>query len=418
MSLVSRYKLDGNALDSVGSNDGTSYGNTYGSGVFGRCANFTTNDYVSVGDLSGTKSFSFWLKPTVDIVANSTGAPVMDFDGGYYNSLYLGKFTSGIAHEMVLLATIGVANNYFYWTSAVVGTSTFSRDKFHHFVFVWDLVNAKYRLYYNGADCGLANGIVGSPIELVFTDVNFGKRHTSFFNGSIDDIRIYNHALTEPEIEQLYFNGLPTGRAHPNLLAHYRFESTQLNLGIDASGNGHHGTVYGATPGIGQFGGGADFDGVNDYIDLGWIGLDNGGGDLTVSAYLKFTDSGVTRYAVDIGADYFGIYTDSGKVAGFIRSSGVFKSIVSTTTFNDGIYHSVVFVKTNTNLYLYIDGVLNNSNSNGGIIPINAPYGAIGRRIFYATNYFRGSLDEVKVFNKAYDNLIDVNLLRIGQNPR
>ena len=204
---------------------------------------------------------------------------------------------------------------------------------------------------------------------------------------------------------------------HPNLIAHYRFESTQANLGIDASGNGNDGTVYGATQGIGQFGGGADFYGVSDYIHTGFIDLNNGGGDLTVSAYLKFTDSGVTRYAVNIGADYFGIYTIAGKVAGFIRS-GAFKSIVSTTTFNDGIYHSVVFVKTNTNLYLYIDGVLNNSNSNGGIIPINLIYGAIGRRNIYATNYFRGSLDEVKIFNKAYDNLIDVNLLRIGQNPR
>jgi hypothetical protein len=67
---------------------------------------------------------------------------------------------------------------------------------------------------------------------------------------------------------------------------------------------------------------------------------------------------------------------------------------------------------------LYIDGVLNDSNSNGGIILTSSAYGAIGRRIFYATNYFRGSLDEVKIFNKAYDNLIDVNLLRIGQNPR
>ena len=51
---------------------------------------------------------------------------------------------------------------------------------------------------------------------------------------------------------------------HPNLKAHYRFESTQVQLGIDASGNGNNGTVYGATQGIGQFGGGADFDGVND----------------------------------------------------------------------------------------------------------------------------------------------------------
>ena len=204
---------------------------------------------------------------------------------------------------------------------------------------------------------------------------------------------------------------------HPNLKAHYRFESTQANLGIDASGNSNNGTVYGATQGIGQFGGGADFDGVNDYIHTGFIDLNNGGGDLTVSAYLKFTDSGGTRYAVSIGSDYFGIYTTGGKVAGFIGSGG-FKNIISTTTFNDGIYHSVVFVKTNTNLYLYIDGVLNNSNSNGGIIPINSAYGAIGRRNIYATNYFRGSLDEVKIFNKAYDNLIDVNLLRIGQNPR
>ena len=238
-----------------------------------------------------------------------------------------------------------------------------------------------------------------------------------FLDGSIDDIRIYNHALTTAEIEQLYFNGLPTGRAHPNLLAHYRFESTQANLGIDASGNGNHGTVYGATQGIGQFGGGADFDGVNDYIALpplvAFLPVDS---EWTLSCFLNIAAVTNTYGSIAIINNWQFQASTNGSVrlaCRYLNSSIGINTALPTT----GIWHHIAFVYSGsgygTSVLIYVDGVPQASSAYAGtslVVPstISTNVGSVR---------YTGLQDEFKIFNKACD-LIDVNLLRIGQNPR
>ena len=208
---------------------------------------------------------------------------------------------------------------------------------------------------------------------------------------------------------------------HPNLLAHYRFESTQANLGIDASGNGNDGTVYGATQGIGQFGGGADFS-VNDYIDLG------------NPASLRFTDEfTISLWAYPtISTSYRGIIAKGSNVPDYgiacdrsINGTNVFGRVTIGSTYfttpsvniGDDNWTHVCLTFSNQLLSLYIDGELGSSvNTNAGSIRQSANSVTIGKN--QINEYWNGSLDEVKIFNKAYDNLIDVNLLRNGQNPR
>lgn len=115
--------------------------------------------------------------------------------------------------------------------------------------------------------------------------------------------------------------------------------------------------------------------------------------------WLKFTDSGATRYAMNLGADNWGFYSDSGKIAFFSKNtSGSFKSIIATTTTNDGQWHNYIGVNDGTNLKLYIDGVLNNSNTDGSNgTTVNAA-SKIGSR-WNGANNFSGSIDEVAIFD-------------------
>ena len=59
--------------------------------------------------------------------------------------------------------------------------------------------------------------------------------------GKLDDLRIYDRALSKNEVTELY-DLKPTLSLQDGLVAFYPFEGNAN----DESGNGHDGTVYGA----------------------------------------------------------------------------------------------------------------------------------------------------------------------------
>ena len=65
-----------------------------------------------------------------------------------------------------------------------------------------------------------------------------------FFNGVLDEVRIWNRALFEPEIKKYMYKQL-TGK-EPGLVAYYCCEEGGSIL-QDYTGNGHDGTIYGAS---------------------------------------------------------------------------------------------------------------------------------------------------------------------------
>ena len=59
----------------------------------------------------------------------------------------------------------------------------------------------------------------------------------------------------------------------PGLVAAYSFDEGAGAVAVDASGNGHAGSIVGATwTGEGRYGGALSFDGTNDYVGLGGLG--------------------------------------------------------------------------------------------------------------------------------------------------
>ena len=83
----------------------------------------------------------------------------------------------------------------------------------------------------------------------------------------IDEIRLYNRALSSDEISALYELEKPTIDLTSGLVAWYPFDGNAS----DMSGNGNDGTVYGATLGEdrnGEAGKAYEFDGVDDWIKI------------------------------------------------------------------------------------------------------------------------------------------------------
>ena len=105
------------------------------------------------------------------------------------------------------------SNDRFYWyfdaaggTYAYTSTLTDTSD-WHHVMLVFDgnqTGNAnRAKVYLDGANAIAAFG--GTvPATLTFDELTVGfALNGSYFNGSIDDVRIYDRALTEEEIHHL-----------------------------------------------------------------------------------------------------------------------------------------------------------------------------------------------------------------------
>ena len=111
-------------------------------------------------------------------------------------------------------------------------------------------------------------------------DLEIGARPGSsrYFDGQMDDVRIYNRTLSQPEIEALANRSEPSGREviesgvpsdSNNGVSRYEFESDVTDSW--GSNDGTDNTSAGFTTGV--YGDAKSFDGTDDYVELPSFGF-------------------------------------------------------------------------------------------------------------------------------------------------
>ncbi len=199
-NLEANYPFNGNANDASGNgNNATVYGASLTDDRFGNpnsAYEFDgNNDYINTFtpfDLVN-RTVSFWAKPTVinGTGFNSCGAVWQDYTSHNYGVI-LADFRDGI-----LQLNAGGNTPYF--------DSTITANTWIHVSLVRGTDSTKY--YLNGALVGegLSGNLISntSPSQnlLIGTDRTKNRR---FFDGIIDDIRVYSDVLTDCEIWSLY----------------------------------------------------------------------------------------------------------------------------------------------------------------------------------------------------------------------
>jgi hypothetical protein len=163
---------------------------------------------------------------------------------------------------------------------------------------------------------------------------------------------------------------------------------------VNAGGESSNSSQASATPTAGGASYGISFDGSNDYVNVPDSGYDDG--NWSMEAWIKTTASAGFVIGNEEGSD-LRVY-DSGK-AMFQIYTGSFRNLYSTGTVNDGNWHHVVGVRSGNTMYMYIDGSQNNSMSISGTADYLG-FMAIGQR-GNNQSYFSGSMDEVRVYDKA-----------------
>ncbi|MBI2076734.1 MAG: LamG domain-containing protein, partial [Candidatus Aenigmarchaeota archaeon] len=188
----------------------------------------------------------------------------------------------------------------------------------------------------------------------------------------------------------------------------------------DESGNNNHGTFVGETfndgdlkpscpncpvQTTGKYGNALRFDGTDDYVDMGNKAILNINGPITVGLWVYWTGSGdQVLYSNVNGAVVMGIH---------IRTSGTNTLEVYynyngnywyryTSSFSPNMWHYIAFTfdAATSTLTLYIDGVGTSSGSSTPY-PRGVANTNIGRRPDIGVAYFNGTIDEVRVYNRA-----------------
>ncbi|MHA2250668.1 MAG: LamG-like jellyroll fold domain-containing protein, partial [Candidatus Kariarchaeaceae archaeon] len=197
--LVAHYKLDGNADDSSKfGNHGTVWaGEGYKEGVFGSSASFDprfgAEGYMDLGDLgyTGAASIAFWFKKNII----NSGVQYI-FDGSDTGNWWLAQ-----DYESYCDGELDQGGNICFNDLVHIDSSYFwqGHDNWYHVVITAD--DSETRIYLNTELID-----TGSGFEMDMSSVRIGANYllSSYFEGRIDDVQIFNYAIDQDKINSVY----------------------------------------------------------------------------------------------------------------------------------------------------------------------------------------------------------------------
>lgn len=224
LNRVSQWKLDDtsgtSASDSWLTNTGTltnfadtssGHGDTHDSGwmsstncISGTCLKFDgTDDHISISNSNSinitgsTLTMSAWFYSTTAttgyVLARNNVAPA-DIQYGFY------KDTSSSAVNRIYVYIDGLC-------PAQSPVNSILNDKWYNVAILYNGTNVA--IYINGSLSRTPQAYNNSLLSTSY-NLNIGRRSPSdvYFGGLIDDVRIYNQAISTSQIKQNYFLGL------------------------------------------------------------------------------------------------------------------------------------------------------------------------------------------------------------------
>jgi hypothetical protein len=199
---------------------------------------FNGGDSVTVSDddsldISDTLTISMWVYPTGDLVGYSAHPIRKNSNTTSANySLYYFGTTSGNNRTLRFYSTSGGV-----WRS-MSGDYVVSLNNWYHVVLSYES-SIGGQLYVNGNSVG---GRVGSGVLSTNTDALIIGADD--FPGSIDEVVVYNRAISSTEASDLY-----QGKhiSDTGMVGRWNFNEGSGSVANDVSGNGNNGSISGAT---------------------------------------------------------------------------------------------------------------------------------------------------------------------------
>ncbi|MFA9262339.1 MAG: LamG domain-containing protein, partial [Undibacterium sp.] len=426
--LVAYYPLDNGsgttATDaSVNGNNGTlTNGPLWVTGQVSGAVDFDgVDDYIqktdtAIQDFGDTDNFTLagWFSrdtATTDDVVLAKRTSIVAASAGYI--VYLDATTDQLIFE------VSDGTDEYSLTSTATFTSG-SKTGWHHFSVVWDQDSpANSEIYIDGvADNATDTGTIGNVGDLsnaVSLGIGVNSLANNPFDGKIDEIRIYDRALSVDEIGQLYRLAAPTS-VESGIRGYWSFNGQDIEntTAYDRSGARNTGTLTnGPVKTVGVVGQGIDFDGSNDYVSVADSSVIDGFSDLTFSGWF-YRDTSTTDDTI-IAKKASSTITDPGYILYLDATTDQLIFKISDGTNEYSLTSKSTFTATGWNFFslswastgpaisrMNINGVDNEATHNSGTWsisndPSNALVLAIGAESD-AGGPFDGKLDEIRLY--------------------
>ena len=423
--LVGYWKFDEGSGTSAGDasgnkNTGTITGASWVNGKLGKALSFNgSTDYVNGGTDSslnmgsGNFSVSLWFLSRGD-VAGAVQILYHKGESGTAGKRYTLCFDN---YNSCSADTINFEIDDDSTKKYVCSQNVAAYNTWYHVVGVRDGNNL--RLYINGSeDPNSPTDITGYGNINSARDLGIGGGWVNevgwanFLKGSIDDVRIYNRALTQAEITKLYqsgqtkINSSQVGKMTDGLVGYWTFDGKDISgtNAYDRSPVGTNtGTISGATPAIGKLGQALKFNGTSDYVSTSYITNLN---TWTASVWVKSpaapssaNNSGPVHREKNFQIDWNN-GTAEYRGAAALKVGGTWYP-ASFGTLNANIWYYLTATYDGETLIAYKDGSLITSNTDPSGNPDGeANFLTIGKHSG-ELYYFYGLIDDVRIYNRA-----------------
>lgn len=351
----------GNALTLTNNNSTTYVGGKFGNG--GEFVPASTQYLSTATAINGAQTASFWVNP----------------DSNTNNYVHL-TASAYITSSAGTLSATGFTNPTIYVNG--VQTTSIAADS-------WQLVT------------------VTTDTAINANAFEVGRANSSYFDGTLDEVRLYNRALSPSEVTALY-------NWAPGPVGYWNFDEGSGTTAYDRSGNGLNSSAFSGDPAWveGRFGKALHFDG-NDSVqvnDADTLDINNA---ITLSAWVKPDSFEATGYEGIIWKQNTSDVNQSSAYGMTAYWNAQYTTFIATTTDANGYvtqsttdmttgewqHIAATYDSVSGETKFYLNGVLTNtSTAVTGEILSSAQHLYFGRKV---TNYWVGAIDEVKIYNYA-----------------
>ncbi len=384
-------------------------------------------DYVAINStgLNFTSSFTIemWVKP--EAFTGDVLFPVFNYQYLWAHMEAGGDMRVRLDHDGPGATSTSVTTVSFGWTL----------DEWQHLTMSFD--GTDFRIYRNGKITDIINypGSFSFPENWVLGLHDVGGSENYDFDGHLDEVRFWNTTRTATEIEQNMHRSLDVASA-TGLVAYYKFDqgdadgtNTGVDLLTDHSGNDNSGdltnfglsstasnwvtseaVVYDAASNQALIGAGnaLDFDGTDDHVAVSHAASLDFSTAMTIEAWVRPTATGAYQGIVCRGSstnseNVFILETSNTNQYRFYiyQTDLTVVDVINPSTFTTSAWAHVAAVVDGTDLRLYVNGVLTDSDVSDGTINLETTPLYIGRYRGDTFGQFTGNIDEVRIWNTA-----------------
>ena len=354
--------------------------------------------YVNLTNKSAANTASvtvaFWL--------NLAAPADCDVASNNWRSLIRKGTTSGAATGWdVVLEETGPLTSGLQWDigngtaggNRLSASAALNVGDWNYLTFTYDMTTGDQRIYKNATSIASRTVSLGT-MQPNINDVLISNGANAvpcpvgsgFVNGTVDEVRIFNRSLSQSEIQAEMGSSVPVSKT----VASYSFEESGQVV------NDTHIWVKGFSNNA------LSFDGFDDYVEVADLDSLDITDEITIQALVNYGNVGGTALVHKWVAPSSYVLEDNPPRMTVQTGSG-FATCGALSALSINTWHNIVgtYSSTTGKLKIFTDGTLAPTCLWSGKININTGPLRIGVRSDSFSQFFNGTIDEVRIYNRA-----------------